>query len=221
MTTKKRNYVLPYDVSPKEVAIIPIAPEVVAIMLDGDDNEVEAIERILEKWTELKETDSDAEFGLHIPRKYGFSAPEEKYRIDEKAQQREVTRKAIELTKSIAETKGISMKEAEEVLKQLQSGDGAISFAAEFPEIMEQAEAMVDASAISYKAETIFMRRYIKDWPEHLTEYLHREILDALNGFYAEEFAGVEGKRLRQSQKLIENYESSESIKSLIGTAVS
>ena len=45
MTAKKRKYLLPYDVSPKEIAVIPIAPEVAAIMLDGDENEVEAIER--------------------------------------------------------------------------------------------------------------------------------------------------------------------------------
>jgi hypothetical protein len=222
MTAKKRKYLLPYDVSPKEIAVIPIAPEVAAIMLDGDENEIEAIERILEAWTELKDQDPDAEFGLHIPRKYGFSAPEEKYRADEKAAQRETAARAIELTKAIAEGKKITFSEAEKVLTQLQSGEGALSFAAEFPEIMEQAQSMADQAVTGgYKVETIFLRRAIRDWPEHLTEYLHREILESLSEFYSEEFAGVRGKLLRQSPMLAENSEQSENTLSLTGTASS
>jgi hypothetical protein len=209
----KRNYILPFDVAPKQVAFIPISAEVVSVMLNGDEKEVEAIECILEKWTALN-NESPTEFGLYIQRRYGFSVAEEKFRADEKAQQRKTTELSIEIVKTIAQKDGIKMEEAEGVLRRLQSGEGSIAFAQRFPEVMDQAlEIGALTSSPLYKVETIYMRRFIPDWPESLTEYLHREILEALAAFYVEEFTPTEGKQdsPEPSMKQIESLELSES----------
>ena len=191
----KRNYILPFDVAPKQVAFIPISAEVVSVMLNGDEKEVEAIERILEKWTALN-NESPTEFGLQIQRRYGFSVAEEKFRADEKAQQRKTTELSIEIVKTIAQKDGINMDEAEAILRRIQGGEGSIAFAQKYPEVMSEAlEIGALTSTPLYKVETIYMRRFIPDWPETLTEYLHREILEALAAFYAQEFAPTEGKR--------------------------
>jgi hypothetical protein len=207
----KRNYVLPFDLSPKEIAVIPISPEVVSVMLNGEEKEVEAIELILEKWTQLNEV-SPTEFGLHIQRRYGFSATEEKFRADEKARQRKITELSINIIKTIAAKENIEMVAAEEVLRQLQSGEGSITFASRYPEVMDRAFEIGELSSqLTYKTETVYVRRFIPGWPEELTEYLHREILEGLEIFLKEEFERTAGKHLKPSTKQIESLELSAS----------
>jgi hypothetical protein len=205
----KRNYILPFDVAPKQVAFIPISAEVVSVMLNGDEKEVEAIERILEKWTALND-ESPTEFGLQIQRRYGFSVAEEKFRADEKAQQRKTTELSIEIVKTIAQKEGIKFEEAEALLAQVRSGQGSVTFAQKHPEIVGLVLEMGELTSTPlYKVETIYMRRFIPDWPETLTEYLHREILEALAAFYVQEFAPTQGKQAspEPSTKLTESLE--------------
>jgi hypothetical protein len=224
-TATKRIYAKPWDIAtpPGEVAIIPIAHEIAATMLDGCQEEVDAIEIILEEWTKMQDSDPDVEFGLHIRRRYGLSAPEQKYIQDLRKEQRSMVAAATTIVKEIVEADKISPKEATELVSKLSVGSAeSIAFAVTHPELMEKIDGIEDNQpAAAMKLETVLMRRFIKTWPEELTRFLHAEILEDLAGFYEEECQGSKGKRRRQSSSLTESLEQSESMSNLTGMAIS
>lgn len=170
---------LPFDITPDTTKFIPISQQTYSIAANKNASAIEqkAMRLIEELWR--KGDDLDAEFGIDIPIRFGWSGPE-RIKLDPlNAQRRFNAIGGSELIKTIAEGKKISVTEATELTQQASQGsipDSLVEFTAEIYEFFEQQQS-IDAELTT---STVLMRRAIPSWNEELTAALPRKIREQL-----------------------------------------
>lgn len=195
-----KNIRFPFELPTPECELITVSPQVASVMYNGTTQERQAIELIAEHWTKIADKAiadglPEPDFGIKIPRRYGFTATEREVLEDTSAQERQQMISALELVKKISSETGIPVSEVQKEMAKAESGQADLSLIEPYiDEILNlKIAAKVDIDLLS---ATIFVRRAIPKWTPENTKNLHPEIRQQLTDFwYLENSRGENEKK--------------------------
>lgn len=184
---------LPFDIIPEQYHLIPVSQQAYSAMVAKSASPLEkkAAKLIEDKWCEGD--DENAEFGVEIPLRYGWTGVELPKISAVKAREKYAAIAGLELIGEVATGLGISVDESQALVSQVSAG-GSIpveltQFAAQILEFFEK-QSSIDEDMLR---ETVLMQRAIPSWTQELTLALHQEIRDSLLELVIkEEQAGIE-----------------------------
>jgi hypothetical protein len=181
------SYRLPFDLIPQLYHTVEISPEVTSAMIEGEDGEKIAIEKIAKAWTKradeaVSKNLPEPVFGIEIIRRYGFTASEREKLADTATQEREQMVKILSLRKKIVGETGKTTAEVQAKMLDLESG-GELDWLEPYMEDLMGLQAGNNPKPYDGLATTLYIRRAIPDWVEADTKALHPRIRQELTDF--------------------------------------